>query len=142
MKLKDNLKFLRRKAGLTQAELAKKMHLKQYNISDYEIGRIEPNIAKLVHFADIFNVSLDTLVGRKPKEIEKSPDDINSDIRNFDYNYSEDDSLAEIAEMIKDLSPEEKRQVVNAVGFLVYNYAKKSVKLKGLTFFDPPPLIF
>lgn len=128
MKLKDNLKFLRRKAGLTQAELAKKMHLKQYNISDYEIGRIEPNIAKLVHFADIFNVSLDTLVGRKPKEIEKSPDDINSDIRNFDYNYSEDDSLAEIAEMIKDLSPEEKRQVVNAVGFLVNNYTKKAVK--------------
>ena len=128
MKLKDNLKFLRRKAGLTQAELAKKMHLKQYNISDYEIGRIEPNIAKLVHFADIFNVSLDTLVGRKPKEIEKSPDDINSDIRNFDYNYSEDDSRAEIAEMIKDLSPEEKRQVVNAVGFLVNNYAKKAVK--------------
>ena len=128
MKLKDNLKFLRRKAGLTQAELAKKMHLKQYNISDYEIGRIEPNIAKLVHFADIFNVSLDTLVGRKPKEIEKSPDDINSDIRNFDYNYSEDDSLAEIAEIIKDLSPEEKRQVVNAVGFLVNNYAKKAVK--------------
>ena len=128
MKLKDNLKFLRRKAGLTQAELAKKMHLKQYNISDYEIGRIEPNIAKLVHFADIFNVSLDTLVGRKPKEIEKSPDDINSDIRNFDYNYSEDDSLAEIAEMIKDLSPEEKRQGVNAVGFLVNNYAKKAVK--------------
>ena len=128
MKLKDNLKFLRRKAGLTQAELAKKMHLKQYNISDYEIGRIEPNIAKLVHFADIFNVSLDTLVGKKPKEIEKSPDDINSDIRNFDYNYSEDDSLAEIAEMIKDLSPEEKRQVVNAVGFLVNNYAKKAVK--------------
>ena len=128
MKLKDNLKFLRRKAGLTQAELAKKMHLKQYNISDYEIGRIEPNIAKLVHFADIFNVSLDTLVGRKPKEIEKSPDDINSDIRNFDYDYSEDDSLAEIAEMIKDLSPEEKRQVVNAVGFLVNNYAKKAVK--------------
>ena len=128
MKLKDNLKFLRRKAGLTQAELAKKMHLKQYNISDYEIGRIEPNIAKLVDFADIFNVSLDTLVGRKPKEIEKSPDDINSDIRNFDYNYSEDDSLAEIAEMIKDLSPEEKRQVVNAVGFLVNNYAKKAVK--------------
>ena len=128
MKLKDNLKFLRRKAGLTQAELAKKMHLKQYNISDYEIGRIEPNIAKLVHFADVFNVSLDTLVGRKPKEIEKSPDDINSDIRNFDYNYSEDDSLAEIAEMIKDLSPEEKRQVVNAVGFLVNNYAKKAVK--------------
>ena len=128
MKLKDNLKFLRRKAGLTQAELAKKMHLKQYNISDYEIGRIEPNIAKLVHFADIFNVSLDTLVGRKPKEIEKSPDDINSDIRNFDYNYSEDDSLAEIAEMIKDLSPEEKRQVVNTVGFLVNNYAKKAVK--------------
>ena len=128
MKLKDNLKFLRRKAGLTQAELAKKMHLKQYNISDYEIGRIEPNIAKLVHFADIFNVSLDTLVGRKPKEIEKSPDDINSDIRNFDYNYSEDDSLAEIAEMIKDLSPEEKSQVVNAVGFLVNNYAKKAVK--------------
>ena len=128
MKLKDNLKFLRRKAGLTQAELAKKMHLKQYNISDYEIGRIEPNIAKLVHFADIFNVSLDTLVGRKPKEIEKSPDDINTDIRNFDYNYSEDDSLAEIAEMIKDLSPEEKRQVVNAVGFLVNNYAKKAVK--------------
>ena len=72
MKLKDNLRFLRRKAGLTQAELAKKMHLRQYNISDYEIGRIEPNIQTLIRFADIFDVSLDFLVGRKQESITKA----------------------------------------------------------------------
>ena len=33
MKLKDNLRFLRRKAGLTQAELAKKMHIVIYWLS-------------------------------------------------------------------------------------------------------------
>ena len=75
MKLKDNLRFLRRKAGLTQAELAKKMHLRQYNISDYEIGRIEPNIQTLIRFADIFDVSLDFLVGRKTRVNYQSGDD-------------------------------------------------------------------
>lgn len=65
MKLKDNIKYFRKKAGMTQNDLAAKMKMKQYNISDYEIGRIEPSIDTLIKFANVFGVSIDFLVGKK-----------------------------------------------------------------------------
>lgn len=123
MKLKDNLRFLRKKAGLTQAQLAKKMHIKQYNISDYEIGRIEPSIPTLNKFADIFNVSIDFLVGRKtkPEQIEGTESNVNSYINEMQM----DKYLLHIYEDIKDLSVEEKRIASESVHFLVSNVLSK-----------------
>ena len=125
MKLKDNLRFLRRKSGLTQAELAKKMHLRQYNISDYEIGRIEPNVQTLIRFADIFNVSLDFLVGRKAKEVLPSSETggIEDDIQSYISTMQIDKYLIDINDAIKDLPEEKKKQIAATVGFLVETYS-------------------
>lgn len=125
MKLKENLRFLRRKAGLTQAELAKKMHLRQYNISDYEIGRIEPNIQTLMRFADVFNVSLDFLVGRKPKSMISADSDdsiIEQDVQSYISTMQIDKYLIDINDNIRNLPEDEKRKVVATVSFLVNTY--------------------
>lgn len=126
MKLKDNLRFFRRKAGLTQAELAKKMHLRQYNISDYEIGRIEPNIQTLIRFADIFDVSLDFLVGRKTRVNYQSGDDsgVEQDIHSYISTMQIDKYLIDINDTIKDLPEENKKKIAATVAFLVETYTK------------------
>lgn len=122
MKLKENLRFLRKKSGLTQAELAKKMHIQQYNISDYEIGRIEPNIQTLLRFADIFNVSVDFLVGRKTKDIhEENEENVNGYIHNMQI----DKHLITINDAIKDLPDDEKKKVADSVLFLVLTFEKQ-----------------
>lgn len=128
MKLKDNLRFLRRKAGLTQADLAKKMHLRQYNISDYEIGRIEPNIQTLIRFADIFNVSLDFLVGRKMKDAAQNGEDtgIEKDVKSYISTMQIDKYLIDINDNIKDLPEEKKKQIASSVAFLVDTFAKEN----------------
>lgn len=130
MKLKENLRYLRKKSGLTQMELAKKMHLKQYNISDYEIGRIEPNIDKLIRFADIFNVSLDFLVGRKttglvdpvlPGEEDTSAPEHNGEDTE-DAPRALDPFIIDIQNQIRGLSDEEKAKVVETIAFFVKNF--------------------
>lgn len=63
--LKNKLKQLRLEHGYTQEMLALKLKIKQYNITDYETGRIEPNIPILLRYADVFDVSLDELLERR-----------------------------------------------------------------------------
>lgn len=64
MKIGDRLKSLRLGNGLTQEQLAKKVNLSKANISKYESEDLEPNIATLGIFAEIFNVSVDWILGR------------------------------------------------------------------------------
>ena len=64
MKFCDRLKDLRIKSPLTQKELATKLDISISAYQYYETGRNEPSIDKLIILADIFNVSIDYLVGR------------------------------------------------------------------------------
>lgn len=58
----NNLKFLRKKSGFTQAQLAEKLNIKRSLIGAYEEGRAEPKLSTLVNMARLFDVSLDQLV--------------------------------------------------------------------------------
>lgn len=60
---KDNLRFLRKKVGLTQAELAKILHLAPSTITMYECGKRFPERDIEEAIADFFNVSLNELRG-------------------------------------------------------------------------------
>lgn len=60
----DRLKELREEKELTQEELGKFLNVSRQTISGYEAGSIEPSIKNLIKLADIFNVSLDYLLGR------------------------------------------------------------------------------
>lgn len=62
----NRLKELRKLKNLTQRELAKQIGITQPALSNYEDGR-NPEISILIKLADYFNVSVDYLIGRKPK---------------------------------------------------------------------------
>ncbi len=55
---------LRKERGLTQRQFAEKFGISGGNVCDYEKGRIEPSISRMIEFADFFEVSLDYLLGR------------------------------------------------------------------------------
>lgn len=55
---------LRRDFGMTQKNLAKKIHVSVGTISNYEKGVHNPDVDKLMDLADIFNVTTDYLLGR------------------------------------------------------------------------------
>ena len=55
------LKELRIKAGLTQADLAEKINVKQASISLWEVGENVPSTDKLPALAEIFGVSIGEL---------------------------------------------------------------------------------
>lgn len=61
----ENIKALRKLHGKTQSELAQMLGGKKSLVSNYENGYSTPDIFMLIKIADIFDVSLDELVGRK-----------------------------------------------------------------------------
>lgn len=58
---------LRRRAGLSQAELARKLGVSPSAVGMYEQGRREPSAQMLVTMADAFGVSTDYLLTGKPR---------------------------------------------------------------------------
>jgi len=66
-KLAENIKFYRLQIGLTQEKLAILLNGKKSLISNYENGHSTPDIYILIKLADIFQITLDELVGREFK---------------------------------------------------------------------------
>ena len=62
------LQRIRKQNGVSQEELAKKLHVQRQTISSYERGVSTPDIYILIAMADYFEVSVDELVGRNRKE--------------------------------------------------------------------------
>lgn len=115
MNLAENLQKQRKMHGLSQEELAEKCDISRQAIAKWESGDSTPSIDKLIFLADLYDISLDELVGRVvlddydrfasfvkkcvPSEIRFGKDDDISAvvIRYFDFmqkmNISADDSL-------------------------------------------------
>ena len=62
MSFGNNLKQFRIESGMKQSQLAKKLNLKNYVISDWENGRSKPCIEDLKKLCVIFEVTLDELL--------------------------------------------------------------------------------
>lgn len=54
---------LRKKAGFTQEQLAEKIGVSRQAIANWEKGENTPDISKCIALADLYDVSIDTLVG-------------------------------------------------------------------------------
>lgn len=61
----QTLSYLRKRAKVTQLELAKALNIAKSTISMYETGKREPDFETLEAIADFFNVNMDFLIGRK-----------------------------------------------------------------------------
>src|SRR4030043_194000 len=58
----SNIKFLRKRRGRTQDDVATVLNLKRSTLSGYENGVAQPGIEILVSFSRYFNLSIDTLL--------------------------------------------------------------------------------
>lgn len=60
----QRLKELRKKAGLTQIEVAERLNISQAAYAYYETAKKEPKIDTLHRLADLYQTSVDYLIGR------------------------------------------------------------------------------
>ena len=93
-----NLSTLRRNADMTQSELADKLNLTRQAISRYEKGDSFPDISILVKIAEIFNISIDELIGagsptEGEQELLKSAA-LGEDLKNCHCNVRELENIA------------------------------------------------
>lgn len=68
------LRELRTEKNLLQKDLAEKLGVDRTTYSKYESGASEPNYETLLKLADIFDVSIDYLLGRDEKEKKPASD--------------------------------------------------------------------
>lgn len=61
--ISNNLKYLRKKVSLTQEQMAQQIGIKRSLLGAYEEGRADPRISNLLKFSEIFNLSVDQLIG-------------------------------------------------------------------------------
>lgn len=61
----DRLREERKALGLTQRDMADKLGITQPSYIRYESGTSEPSLSRLVQIAEILDVSIDYLLGRK-----------------------------------------------------------------------------
>jgi transcriptional regulator with XRE-family HTH domain len=63
MKFNENLKYLRKEAGLTQEQLAEQLNVSRQAVTKWESGQSLPDIENLKEISMIFSVTIDSLVG-------------------------------------------------------------------------------
>jgi len=71
MYFSSNIKFLRKRRGRTQDEVAHALNMKRSTLSGYENEVAYPNLFVLEAFSSYFNISIDTLVKVNLKELSQ-----------------------------------------------------------------------
>ncbi len=74
--LNENMRSLRKRLKLTQDQFAAKLDIKRSLLGAYEEGRAEPKLELLQKIAEVFDVSVDDLIGKDlsvPGSETKSP---------------------------------------------------------------------
>ena len=67
-KIQHNISIYRKKAGLTQDELAEKLHVKKTSLASWEQGKSLPDIDTLFTLCDILQVNISVISGFEPQQ--------------------------------------------------------------------------
>lgn len=62
--ISENIKYLRKKIGLTQEQFAERIDIKRSLVGAYEEGRADPRISNLIRMANVFGTSVDILINK------------------------------------------------------------------------------
>ncbi len=71
-KIGNKLYELRKKAGLSQEELAEKLDVSRQAVSKWECGESLPDTDNLITISKLYGVSLDELVGNEPMQEDRT----------------------------------------------------------------------
>lgn len=68
-KISENLKILRLIKGYSVRQVAQKVDRSPGSISNWENGKVVPDIESVIKLCELYNVSLNQMVGREPCEL-------------------------------------------------------------------------
>lgn len=71
-RVSENIKYLRKKNGLTQEQFAQKIDIKRSLVGAYEEGRADPRISNLINMAKVFGTSVDILINKDVAKLSES----------------------------------------------------------------------
>lgn len=94
------LKYLRKRSGLTQKELAKLLGYEQTIVSMWENGTRDPNVQTLIELSKIFDCSIDELVGNEINQ-EKS-NNKNNEFKSDEKFTDKQETLLPLIQMLND----------------------------------------
>lgn len=67
IEINERLRDARKKAGLTQDQVAEKVMVSRVTVSHWENGKSLPDIASLINLSNLYQISLDELLKGDPK---------------------------------------------------------------------------
>ncbi|WP_248927117.1 helix-turn-helix domain-containing protein [Paenibacillus hamazuiensis] len=112
MKYGERIAQLREKYSMTQEDLSGKLGITRASLSHYENNRREPDYGTMLKIADLFNVSIDYLVGR----VNDPHNELDEDVRDFvdSLELSDHKILEQFSLTIdgKKLTPEEAKRFI------------------------------
>ena len=71
----NHYKEARKRKGISQAMLSAQIGVSQGSISQWEIGKTEPDVQNILKLADLYGVSTDYLLGRTDNPLSAIPAD-------------------------------------------------------------------
>jgi transcriptional regulator with XRE-family HTH domain len=109
--MKNRIRELRQQMNLTQQELAEKAKIGYRTISDYERGVSTPDAESLKNLANVFNVSVDYLLGNtdKPNAIKLKVADADGTITGIEY---------ELLNKVKGFTTDDLEKVLDYVDYI------------------------
>jgi len=71
-RVSENIKYLRKKIGLTQEQFAERIEIKRSLVGAYEEGRADPRIGNLINMAKVFGTSVDILINKDVSRLSEA----------------------------------------------------------------------
>ena len=99
----SRISIARKQAGLSQAQVSKKLGIPRPSVSEIEAGRRRVAADELVRFADLYEVNVDWLAGRGATENNPAKDQIELAARNVAKLKQED--LDRVIALLSSLRP-------------------------------------
>lgn len=112
-----NLSKLRKRANLTQYQLAEKLGFSRGQIANYEQGKREPDYETLGKIADFFDIGIDELLGRQSKEPEHDTFDA--------FMFSDKDAFDALPEDVKQAFIKEMNERIEFLSYKERNKKKE-----------------
>ena len=99
----NNIAILRKQFGLSQKEFGKKIGVAQNTVCNWEKGNREPDNESLRKMSELFNVSIDYILGHEDQKEKPSEDG------------ELDEDMAVISKLVERLTPEQLDPVLDVV---------------------------